>query len=68
MLDLMDNFIKNNIQLKPKDGFLEFCNNHKDQLKECILKIYNNGIKDSNIIQEKIKKTYKNRYFKLLQK
>jgi hypothetical protein len=68
MLDLMDNFIKNNIHLKPKDGFLEFCNNHKDLLKECILKIYNNGIKDSNIIQEKIKKTYKNRYFKFLQK
>jgi hypothetical protein len=68
VLDLMDNFIKNNIYLKPKDGFLEFCNNHKDVLKECILNIYNNGIKDINIIQDKIKKTYKNRYFKLLQK
>jgi hypothetical protein len=66
LLDKMDIHLKENTQLKPKIGFIDFCNQHKELLKESILEIYNNGIKDSEEIQEKIKKTYKNRYFMIV--
>jgi len=72
LLERMDTFLKNNknknLNIKPKDIFLEFCENHKSILKECILKIFNDGMKDTKKIQDKIKKTFKNRYFKLVQK
>jgi hypothetical protein len=32
-------------------------------LKDSISKIFEQGIKDKDIIEDKIKKTYKNRYF-----
>jgi len=65
ILDKMDGYLNNNIHLKPKDGFIEFCQLNKELLKESISNLYNSGIKDSNQIQEKIKKTFKNRYFKI---
>jgi hypothetical protein len=63
LLEKMDTHLKENSQLKPKNSFVDFCNQYKDLLKESILEIYKNGITDSGEIQEKIKKTYKNRYF-----
>lgn len=53
---------------KPKDGFIEFCQLNEKVLKETILKIYENGITDSRLIEDKIKKTYKNRYFTIINK
>jgi hypothetical protein len=63
ILEKIDKHLRENIQLKPKDAFIHFCNEYKEELKEIIIEIYNNGITDSNEIHEKIKKTYKNRYF-----
>ena len=40
----------------------------KEKLLESITKIYEQGIKDSCLIEDKIKKTYKNRYFILTNK
>ena len=51
------------IELKPSDGFVDFCNNNKNILKEEISYLFQQGITDLKYIQNKIKKTYKNRYF-----
>jgi hypothetical protein len=45
---------------KPSEGFTDFCKTHKDLLKTEIRSMDN---KDPEQIREKIKKTYKNRYF-----
>jgi hypothetical protein len=63
LLEKMDTHLHENSELKPKNGFVDFCNQYKELLKESILEIYKNGITDSEEIEEKIKKTYKNRYF-----
>ena len=66
LLDAMDDHIKNHhldTDYQPKKGFVEFCKDNIDILKESIKNICENGCKDSIIIEEKIKKTYKNRYF-----
>ena len=55
--------INNLIELKPSDGFVDFCNNNKNILKEEISYLFQQGITDLKYIQNKIKKTYKNRYF-----
>jgi len=44
-----------------------FCKANEMILKESISKIFEQGIKDSELIENKIKKTYKNRYFMLTQ-
>ena len=65
LLDSMDLHIKTNINNKdyqPKTGFIEFCNSNETILKECIYNIFNET-KDLELIKNKIKKTYKNRYF-----
>ena len=48
---------------KPSDAFDEFCNSNIDVLKENIAIICKNGLTDAVEIKNKIKKTYKNRYF-----
>jgi hypothetical protein len=48
---------------KPSDGFDEFCNIHLDLLKEQVHLLCKSGLTNSNEIKQKIKKTYKNRYF-----
>jgi len=66
LLLAMDNHIENKTydkDYKPKDGFIEFCKENQEILKDSINKIYEQGIKDSHMIEDKIKKTYKNRYF-----
>jgi len=71
MLDAMDNHIKsklNDPNYKPSDGFDEFCKSNLDLLKEEIANLCKSGFTDSNEIKQKIKKTYKNRYFLIISK
>jgi hypothetical protein len=70
LLDAMDNHIEENIfnvDYQPKTGFISFCKANEVVLKETIAKIFEQGVKDSSLIEDKIKKTYKNRYFMLTQ-
>ena len=71
LLDVMDNHIKDNINdnsYQPKIGFVSFCKDNELILKETISALFENGIKDTTLIEDKIKKTYKNRYFMLTNK
>lgn len=66
LLNAMDKHIINNINnedFKPSDGFSHFCKENMDLLKNSITILCKQGMTDSNEIKEKIKKTYKNRYF-----
>ena len=66
LLDEMDGHIAANIvneNYKPSEGFSEFCNDNLDTLKKGIAHLMEQGMKDSHEIRDKIKKTYKNRYF-----
>jgi hypothetical protein len=68
LLDNMDFHIESNIyndDYKPKTGFISFCQDNEKVLKDTISKLLEQGIKDTQMIQDKIKKTYKNRYFML---
>ena len=70
LLQAMDNHIEENIfnvDYQPKTGFVSFCKENEKILKESIAKIFEQGVKDSDLIEDKIKKTYKNRYFMLTQ-
>jgi len=66
LLEAMDNHIKMNANkenFKPSEGFDDFCNTNKDLLREEVNSLCKNGMKDPVEIKNKIKKTYKNRYF-----
>jgi hypothetical protein len=66
LLDAMDIHIEENIEdtnYQPKNGFIEFCKDNKVLLKEVISNMIEKGFNDTEEIQNKIKKTYKNRYF-----
>lgn len=66
LLEAMDNHIIKNImkeEYQPKNGFILFCHENEDILKSCINQMLQQGFNDSAMIQDKIKKTYKNRYF-----
>ena len=68
LLEAMDKHITDNINdnnYQPKIGFLSFCKDYESIVKGTIKTLFENGIKDSELIQDKIKKTYKNRYFML---
>jgi hypothetical protein len=62
LIEAMNLHIEEN-SCQPKDGFADFCKNNELLLKETITLIFEQGIKDKDIIEDKIKKTYKNRYF-----
>ncbi len=71
LLDSMDNHILNNIKntdYKPSNGFDNFCKENLDLLKNQVEKLVNFNITDKNEIKNKIKKTYKNRYFMIINK
>lgn len=71
LLSAMDAHISKNIGItdyQPKTGFLSFCLENDVVLRQTVSKIIEQGIKDSHLIQEKLKKTYKNRYFLLTNK
>ena len=66
LLESMDSQIKREIKkvdYTPADGFDAFCNENIELLKEEVGRLLKCGIKDSNEIKNKVKKTYKNRYF-----
>jgi hypothetical protein len=69
-LELIDNHIKTSVksnkQYKPSTGFVDFCNNESILLKEEVGKLFKLGLTDAREIHNKIKKTYKNRYFILI--
>lgn len=71
MLEAMDLHIKSNINgdnYKPSVGFDEFCRENIDILKEEVANLCKHGFNDANEIKQKIKKTYKNRYFLIIRK
>lgn len=66
MLDSMDEHIKKNIDnadYKPSDGFTDYCKKNEEILKDEVNLLVKNGFNDHIEIKNKIKKTYKNRYF-----
>jgi hypothetical protein len=66
LLDAMDNHITTKINrndCKPSESFDDFCKNNISVLQEEIAILVKNGITNIAEIKEKIKKTYKNRYF-----
>jgi hypothetical protein len=66
LLTAMDKHIianKKNEDYKPSNGFDDFCKHYIDLLKVEVTNLCKSGIKDSEEIKNKIKKTYKNRYF-----
>jgi hypothetical protein len=67
LLDAMDDHIEENIKTEnyqPKTGFILFCKENEILLKDTLTKIFEQGVNDIELIQNKIKKTYKNRYFR----
>ena len=71
LLDAMDEHILSKIEskkCKPSESFDDFCKNNIDLLKEEVTLLCNNGNINSAEIKQKIKKTYKNRYFLLANK
>jgi hypothetical protein len=66
LLDAIDLNIKSLMSepnFKPSDGFDKFCNQNIDLLKEEVKLLISEGISNSEVIKKKIKKTYKNRCF-----
>jgi hypothetical protein len=64
-LQEIDKHIQHNIMnndYKPKTGFIDFCQNNPNIVKEFLNECINQDITDVEIIKNKIKKTYKNRY------
>jgi hypothetical protein len=69
MLIQMDTHIAETLKdLQPKDGFADFCKNNLELIRANVVVICEKGITDPVIVQDKIKKTYKNRYFMLTNK
>lgn len=67
LLDKMDKHIEtniSNISYQPKTGFVTFCEDNEQLINDTISSIFNKGMcNDLDLIKNKIKKTYKNRYF-----
>ena len=68
LLETMDRHINVNRDCKPEAAFIMFCKENEDILRQSIGQICGKGINDTQLIQAKIKKTYKNRYFLLVKK
>lgn len=73
LLDAMDNHISLNINtpkhaFKPSTGFTEFCKENIELLQQEVELLIKFHIDTSDEIKKKIKKTYKNRYFMIINK
>jgi hypothetical protein len=70
LLESMDKFLleQKEKKTKPSDSFLYFCEENRELLKQEIGHLLNQGYKEKEEIKNKIKKTYKNRYFILINK
>jgi hypothetical protein len=67
----IDNHILLNIShddYKPSTAFELFCKENIELLKKEIKRLCNSGLSDSSEIRTKVKKTYKNRYFMIINK
>ena len=70
LLDAMDLQIlagRNIPEFKPSDGFVDFCKSNTEKLKNEIGRLLENQMESDEILN-KIKKTYKNRYFMAITK
>lgn len=68
LIDCIDSHIKSHLvshSLKPQDGFIDFCETHADVFASAANNLANNGL-NATEIHNKIKKTYKNRYSKIV--
>jgi hypothetical protein len=68
LLESMDSHIKTCSNYKPSYAFDLFCKENTEILKKEVFRLFNSGLKDPCEIKNKIKKTYKNRYFILIRK
>lgn len=74
LLDAIDTHIINSIKnfdtidYKPSIGFVDFCENNKNVLREAVQDLMRQNMKNAEEIEKKVKKTYKNRYFIKTQK
>ena len=66
-MDLQLTTIINKPNFKPANGFKLFCAQHTDMLRREISRLTDEEEVDAEILANKIKKTYKNRYFTLMQ-
>ena len=60
---IIDKHIKSNIGNKPSDCFSQFCRENIEELQKELIRLINQGFTENTEIKDKIKKTYKNRYF-----
>jgi hypothetical protein len=70
-LEVIDLHLKisiNNPDFKPSSSFDEFCKENMDLLSKEVKYLCKNGLNDSQLIKDKIKKTFKNRYSVLISK
>ena len=69
LLEAMDEHIKTTInKIKPSIAFADFCKQDTLLLEKEVHKLVRLGFTDTDEIHDKIKKTYKNRYFVLITK
>ena len=68
LLDAMDDYISQNMVEKPSNGFEDFCNSNKMVIQYEVNNLVKSGVTDVEEIHDKIKKTFKNRYFMLISK
>ena len=71
LLDAMDIHIETNYLnegYQPKIGYTQFCEENIELIKNITNNIVENGENDIGKINDKIKKTYKNRYFIVVKK
>jgi len=69
LLSSIDAFIEENVKIKPSDMFIKFCQENTDILKKELAFLYDiQNIKTADEIRNKIKKTFKNRYYIYLRK
>ena len=71
VLDGMDEHIRNYCirgSSAPASGYDQFCQENVDMLRTEVIRLVASGIQDHKLISQKIKKTYKNRYFQLTRK
>jgi len=66
LLDSMDDHIFKTIKTKPATSFIEFCRTNVEILQDEVKRLCSKGIKEPLEVKDKIKKTYKNRYFTII--
>jgi len=72
ILEEIDRHIAINLSVnknyKPATGFTAFCEERADVVHECMEDLHRQNMTDCEEARDKIKKTYKNRYFLAINK